>query len=144
MSLKNYALARGCSLIIAGLSIKEGLVSFEIAPVGKRFESDSGADGMVTRWDTGERRHACKLVLKGASKENQVLSGIHNVDIEAGNGAGVFVMSFNDSQGASVFLVDEAWLEQKAGKVFATQPGDVTWDIMAVSNSPLNFIIGGN
>jgi hypothetical protein len=143
MAVKNYSI-NTCRLIFGGLSIKEGLVSFAIAPVGKRFDSDTGADGMVTRWNTNEVRHTCTLVLKGASKENQLLSAIHQADVEADNGAGIVVMSFTDEQGATFALTDSSWLEGMAEVSKAVSPGDVTWTIMAAFKTPQSFTIGGN
>jgi hypothetical protein len=142
MSLKNYNI-KNCQLTVGGLPVKEGLVSFGVAPVGARFASDAGADGMVTRWDTNDPRHTCTLILKGGSKENQVLSAIHAADIATFNGAGVVLLSFVDEQGASIML-GNAWITGMPEKVFAASPGDVSWAFEAVFDSPLNFVIGGN
>lgn len=143
MAFKNYNI-KNCKLIVGGLQIKEGLVSFGVAPLGDRMVSDAGADGMVTRWDTNDPRHNCTLILKGASKENQVLSDIHRVDIATFNGAGVVVLSFTDEQGASIMMTDTAWIKGMPEKVFAVSPQDVTWQFEASFDSPLSFVVGGN
>lgn len=144
MSLKVYSLAKGCELSVGGIPIKEGLVSFRIAPMGKRYESDSSADAMVTRWDTGEVRHEVTLTLKGASSENEKLSAIHAADVSAANGAGVVVISFSDEQGATKLLSPAGWITQMPETTKGVNPEDVAWPFEVVCDTPLNFVVGGN
>jgi hypothetical protein len=143
MGLKNYSI-KTCHLSLGGIPISEGLVSFECAPVGDRFDDEVSADGDVCRYDTGEVRHDCTLILKGYSVENQKLSGIHQVDVASENGAGVFVLSFKDEQGATAILTDKAYIKAMAGGTFANKREDTTWKIRAVFDTPLSFTIGGN
>lgn len=144
MSLKVYSLARGCELSIGGIPIKEGLVSFAVAPEGDRFGDDVSADGMVTRWDTGEVRHNATLILKGGSNENEKLSAIHAADVSDGNGAGVVVLSFTDEQGASKILTPAAWIKAMPTMTKGVNPEDVSWAIRLVLDVPEQFIVGGN
>jgi hypothetical protein len=144
MSLKVYSLAKGCELSVGGIPIKEGLVSFAIAPEGDRFGDDVSADGMVTRWDTGEVRHNATLILKGASSENEKLSAIHAVDVSVGNGAGVVTLSFTDEQGATKILTPAAWIKSMPTMTRGTNPEDVSWAIRCVLDVPEQLIVGGN
>lgn len=143
MALKNYSI-RTCHLSVGGVPISKGLVSFAIEPVGDRFDDEVSADGEVCRFDTGEVRHDCTLILKGYSSENQVLSAIHAADVESENGAGIFVLSFTDEQGASVLLTDQAYVKAMGGATYGQKREDVTWKIRAVCNTPLSFVVGGN
>ncbi len=144
MSLKIYSLARGCELSVGGIPIKEGLVSFAIAPEGDRYADDVSSDGMVTRWDTGEVRHNATLILKGGSSENEKLSAIHAADVSVGNGAGVVVLSFTDEQGASKVLTPAAWIKSMPTMTMGTSREDVSWAIRCVLDVPESFIVGGN
>ncbi len=144
MSLKVYSLAKGCELSVGGIPIKEGLVSFAMAPEGDRFADDASADGMVTRWDTGEVRHNATLILKGGSSENEKLSAIHQADVSVGNGAGVVVLSFTDEQGASKVLTPSAWIKAMPTMTKGVSPEDVSWALRCVCDTPLSFIVGGN
>lgn len=142
-ALKVYDI-KECSLNLGGIDISEGLVSFACNPEGPAFEDEISADGQVTRHATHECRVTCVLTLKGSSSENEKLSAIHAADVAVANGAGVFVLSFSDEQGASILLTDQAWVRGMASKEFAAAPGDVAWEIRAVCHTPLQFVIGGN
>lgn len=144
MSLKVYSLARGCELNIAGIPIKEGLVSFALAPEGDRFADDCSADGMVTRWDTGEVRHNGTIVLKGGSSENEKLSAIHAADCAVPNGAGVVTLKFSDEQGATTVLTDKCWIKALPTMTKAVNPEDVSWALRLCCETPLNVVVGGN
>lgn len=141
--MKNYSI-KTTNLIIGGLPIKKGLVSFAIEPVGDRFDDEISADGDVCRFDTGETRHNATLILKGYSEENEKLSAILQADIEAGNGAGIVVLSFTDEQGATVMMTDEAYIKAMPSATFSSKREDVTWKLRAVFNVPLSFTVGGN
>ena len=141
--MKNYSI-RTTHLSLGGIPISKGLVSFTVTPVGDRFDDEASADGDVCRFDTGEVRHDCELILKGYSEENQVLSGIHQADVESENGAGVFVLKFTDEQGATKMLTDSAYIKAMGPAGFSQKREDVTWKIRAVFDSPLQFTVGGN
>lgn len=143
MSLKNYSI-KTTHLNIGGLPVSEGLVSFAIAPVGDRFDDEASADGDVCRYDTGEVRHDATLVLKGFSVENEKLSAIHQADVADENGAGIFVLSFTDEQGATRLLTDKAYIKGMPPATFANKREDTTWKLRVICDTPLSFTIGGN
>jgi hypothetical protein len=142
-ALKVYNI-RDCSLILGGINIEEGLVSFGVEPEGNAFEDEISADGQVTRHATNECRVTCTLILKGSSSENEKLSAIHAADVAVTNGAGVFVLNFSDELGASILVTDQAWIRKMSGKVFGVSPEDTSWEIRAVAHTPLQFVVGGN
>lgn len=139
----NYDI-NACELILGGIAIKDGFVSFEISPEGPAFADELGADGHVCRYPTHEKRHNGNLILKGSSEENAKLSALHNLDVESTNGAGVVPLFFIDGNGTTVISTDTAWITQLAPKTHASAPQDVTWTIRCVLNSRVSAIIGGN
>jgi hypothetical protein len=141
--MRNYSI-KTTNLTLGGVPIKTGLVSFAIEPVGDRFDDEASADGDVCRWDTGETRHNGTLILKGYSPENEKLSAIHQADVESNNGAGIFVLSFTDEQGATVVLTDEAYIKALPGATYGAKREDTTWKIRVNLTSPQSFVIGGN
>lgn len=134
----------GCELNIGGIAIKDGLVSFEIAPEGPAFADELGADGHVIRYATNEKRHTGTLTLKGSSEENAKLSALHGLDVGATNGAGIVPLFFRDGNGTSLIATDAAWITALPTKSFGASPGDCAWNIRCVLSSPLNAVIGGN
>lgn len=129
---------------IAGISIKDGLVSAEIAPEGPAFADELGADGLVCRYATNERRHTMNVTLKGSSEENAKLSVLHGLDVASTNGAGIVPMFLRDGNGTSLISTDSAWITQLPTKSFGASAGDCVWNIRCVLSSPLNAVIGGN
>lgn len=131
-------------VVLAGIPLKDALVSVEITPEGPAFADDIGADGSVCRYATNERRARANITLKGHSAENEKLSALHAADVAASNGLGVVSFLLTDGNGASKIATDKAWIEGMAAKTFGQSPGDVTWAVRLVLSSPLSYIIGGN
>ncbi len=130
-------------LIVGSIPLKDGLVSFEIAPTGPAFATEAGADGHVVRYATHERRANCNIVLKGSSEENAKLSALHAADVLATNGAGVVPFLLRDNNGTTLVATDKAWIVANPTKTMAAAPADVTWVLELVLSSPLNAVIGG-
>lgn len=134
----------GCECVLAGIPLKDALVSIEITPEGPAFADDIGADGSVCRYATHERRATANITLKGHSSEHEKLSVLHAADVASPNGLGVVSFLFTDGNGASKVATDKAWILGMPAKTFAASPGDVTWAVRLVLSSPLSWIIGGN
>lgn len=130
--------------IIAGLPLKDGLVSVEVAPEGPRYADEIGVDGHVCRYNTGENRANLSVVLKGSSEEHAKLSAIHAADVAVSNGGGVVPVLVKDQNGTTLISTDKAWITGMPTKSAAAAPGDVTWTIRLVLSSPLNWVVGGN
>lgn len=143
MSVKVYDI-HAVELIVGGIPIKDGFVSAEIAPEGPAFADEAGADGTVIRYATHEKRHTLTLTLKGSSSENEKLSALHALDVQATNGAGVVPLLLRDGNGTSLISTDSAWITQLPSKSFGNLPGDCAWNIRLFLSSPLSAIIGGN
>lgn len=129
---------------IGGIPIKDGLVSCEIAPEGPAFASEIGADGLVCRYATNERRHNITLTLKGSSNENEKLSVLHGADVSATNGLGIVPVLLRDGNGTTLIATDSAWITQLPSKSFGASAGDCAWNIQCVLSAPLKAVIGGN
>lgn len=134
----------GCECVLAGIPLKDALVSVEITPEGPAFADDIGADGSVCRYATHECRATANVTLKGHSNENEKLSALHAADKAATNGLGVVNFLFIDGNGATKVSTDKAWILGMPAKTFGQSPGDVVWAVRLVLSSPLSWIIGGN
>ena len=143
MALKIYDIAAN-DIIVGGIPVKDALVSAEIAAEGDAFADEAGADGTVIRYATHEKRATCTIVLKGSSDENAKLSALHALDVATPNGAGVVPFMVRDNNGTTLIATDKAWIRAMPTKTLAAAPGDVSWAIRLVLDSPLNWIVGGN
>lgn len=141
--LANYDIA-ACEFSLAGIPIKDGLVSAAFVMAGDAFSDEIGADGHVCRYATHENRCTISIILKGSSEENAKLSALHAADVLATNGLGVVPLLFRDGNGTTLIATDKAWIMKLPDTTKAAAPQDVTWTIRAVLSSPLNAIIGGN
>ncbi len=70
---------------VSGIPIKDGLMSFEVAPEGDAYADEVGVDGRACRYATGETRATASLVLKGFSEHHAQLSALHAADRLATN-----------------------------------------------------------
>lgn len=128
----------------AGLPIKQGLVSFEIAPEGDAYADEVSVDGKACRYATGENRATCNIVLKGYSEHHAQLSALHAADRSLTNGLGVATFFLKDGNGATVVSASEAWIMAIPTMTMSNKREDITWKIRLVLSSPLNHIIAGN
>ena len=142
MSLAIYDIAAH-DIIVGAIPVKDALVSATIAAEGDAFADEAGADGSVVRYATHENRATCTIVLKGSSKENAKLSALHALDKAAPNGAGVVPFLVRDNNGTTIIATDKAWIRAMPETARAAAPGDVSWAIRLVLDSPLNWVVGG-
>jgi hypothetical protein len=142
-SLRIYDIAAN-DIIVGAIPVKDAIVSAEIAAEGDAFADEAGADGTVIRYATHENRATCTIVLKGSSEENAKLSALHALDKAASNGAGVVPFLIRDNNGTTLISTDKAWIRSMATKTLAAAPGDTTWQIRLVLDSPLSWVVGGN
>lgn len=142
MSFAVYDIAAH-DIVIAAIPIKDALVSAEVAAEADVFSDEIGADGHVVRYATHDPRATCTVVLKGTSKENVKLSALLALDQAAPNGAGVVNFLVRDNNGTTLISTDKAWIRRRPTKTMAAAPGDVSWEIRLVLDSPLNWVVGG-
>lgn len=142
MSFAVYDIAAH-DIVISAIPIKDALVSAEVAAEAEAFSDEIGADGHVVRYATHDPRATCTVVLKGTSKENVKLSALLALDQAAPNGAGVVNFLVRDNNGTTLISTDKAWIRRRPTKTMAAAPGDVSWEIRLVLDSPLNWVVGG-
>lgn len=130
--------------IVAGIPMKDGLVSVALAMEGDAFADEIGADGHVCVYATHESRCNVDITLKGSSEEHAKLSAIHAAARNATNGLAIVPFMLKDNNGTTVVATDGAYIKKLPDKTYGASPGDVTWNLRAVLNAPLNAIIGGN
>jgi hypothetical protein len=129
---------------VSGIPIKDGLVSFEVAPEGDAYADEVGVDGRGCRYATGETRASCNIVLKGFSEHHAQLSALHAADRLATNGLGVGTFLLKDGNGATIISASQAWIAAVPAMTMTSKREDVTWKIRMFLTSPLNPIIAGN
>lgn len=135
---------KAVDLNIAGIPLKDAVVSFEIAPEGPAYADEAGADGSVCRYATNERRANCNVVLKGHSAENAKLSALLAADVSVSNGLGVVPFLLRDNLGTSLVATNKCWIVAMPSATFAQARQDVTWVFRLVLDAPLSYVIGGN
>lgn len=81
-----------------------------ITPNSEGFTIVTGVDGHTTRSKTGNRSGRLTTPVMQSSASNDVLSLIHQLDLDNDGGAGVGVLSMVDLSGRSVLLAPEAWV----------------------------------
>lgn len=143
MTTKIYDI-RACECNLAGISLKDQIVSYASTVEGPAYEDEAGADGGVVRYATNERRMTFTVTLKGSSVHNAELSALIIADESATNGAGVVPFFFKDGNGTTLISSSAAWLRQLPDKEHGQAPGDVAWEVRLVRDNPQQAIIGGN
>jgi len=129
---------------VTGIPIKDGLVSFEVAPEGDAYADEVGVDGRACRYATGETRATANIVLKGFSEHHAQLSALHAADRQTTNGLGIGAFMLKDGNGATIISASQAWIMAIPAATFSSKREDITWKIRLVLSSPLNHIIAGN
>lgn len=74
------------------------------------FQDVIGTDGEVARSKSNDKRSKVVLKLLQTSSSNLFLSGVHNTDLNAPNGAGVGSFLMQDLQGNTVVQGAQAWI----------------------------------
>lgn len=127
----------------AGLILRNGRGQIAIAQREDSYDLAMSGDGCVTRSDNNATVYDVTLTLYGGSNFNQQLSVIHNADRVAPGGAGVGAMLIEDTNGASVFAAEFAWINKMPDVTFAKTVEDKVWPFVATTN-PAAYIVGGN
>jgi hypothetical protein len=82
----------------------------EIEWLTDAFEDVAGMTGLVSRGRKHDRRANLTLTLQHTSQWNVILSGLHNADINARNGAGIITFFLRDKQGSTVVEAARCWV----------------------------------
>lgn len=142
MGVKNYDPA-GMVIVFAGIPIT-GFADGTYVSVEQNEDSYSlvvGADGEGCRSKTNNRSGRITLTLLQSSAVNDLLSALHNVDINSplGDGIGPFLMK--DITGTTVVAAEKAWIVRQATSTYSRDPESREW---IIESDYLVQNVGGN
>lgn len=98
-----------------------------VSRITEAFTSVAGADGEVVRTKSNDNRLRIEVTLMATSDSNDVLSALHNVDLEEPNGAGVGPLSLMDLSGRQLLAEPEAWIANAPDIEYSRSVGSRTW-----------------
>ncbi len=85
-----------------------------------------GADGDGTRSQSNNRSGKFTVTLINSDPNNDLLSAMHNVDINS-NGDGINPFAVMDLSGTSVFSCERAWIIKPPSTTFGRETGSREW-----------------
>jgi hypothetical protein len=74
------------------------------------FTSKEGTDGSVARAKTNRRLITAELTLLQTAQSNNFLSGLHQLDVNQPNGAGIGSYLLQDLQGTTIVKCSAIWI----------------------------------
>ncbi len=93
------------------------------------YQDDIGADGHVVRYKSCDQRATITFTLMATSPTNKLLSVMYNADIKAPNGIGVGPILIRNTQGATVFMGAQAWIQKMPKSTLGPKLGSREWKI---------------
>lgn len=93
------------------------------------YQDDIGADGHVVRYKSCDQRATITFTLMATSPSNKLLSVMYNADIKAPNGIGVGPILIRNTQGATVFMGTQAWIQKMPKSTLGPKLGSREWKI---------------
>lgn len=116
-------------------------VFIKITPMNPAFSTKVGADGEVARSRSNDRRHSIEITMLQTSDANVVMSALHQLDLNAPNGAGVAALMIEDMSGTSLHIAPECWITEAPEVQYGPEIEERTWKLEAAN---MVNIIGGN
>ena len=119
----------GLSVIVANIPV-DGWAAGEFLTI--EMESDSftdtaGSGGEIARVKTMDRRATVKIILLQTSPTNAAFEALHNLDINAPNGAGVGSLMIRDRSGTAMYRADKVWIMKPANISFDRESKSREW-----------------
>lgn len=127
------------TLIIAGYQIT-GWQSISISRTKKGFTDITGIRAKHTRIRNRDSSAILSFSLVMTVQSNEVLSYIHELDLDEGTGR--LVITLKDGSGKSVFSSNEAYITGYPTATFSGQIEYRNWEIFCQTTS--SFLIAGN
>jgi hypothetical protein len=93
------------------------------------YQDDIGADGHMVRYKSCDQRATITFTLMATSPSNKLLSAIYNADIKAPNGIGVGPILIRNTQGATVFMGGQAWIQKMPKSTLGPKLSSREWKI---------------
>lgn len=107
----------------------------KVTPLSPGFTSRAGADSLVSHTRGNDPRVKIEITFMAGSSSNTVLSGIHETDLTAPNGAGVAPFSLTDLNGDSLVECTYARVMQAPDMEFSNEnDGDRVWILEGVKS----------
>ncbi len=119
------------SIIFNGIPI-EGFAEDDFLDIeydSEGYQDQIGADGHVVRYKSSDQRATVTFTLMPSSPSNKVLSAMYNADIKSPNGIGVGPLLIRNTQGATVFMGSQAWIQKMPQVTLGKEIGEREWVI---------------
>lgn len=142
MSMKPIDLKQ--QVIILGGIKMQGYAPGDAATIeynGNAFEHTPGGDGEHIRSRNYDRSALLTIRLQQSSAVNDLLSALHNLDLNATNGAGVVPFQLQDLFGTTLLGGPQAWIEAPPNVTIAPTGQAREWKVRI---SELSGNWGGN
>lgn len=123
--------------VISGYAEGTGV---EFEEDGPRFVLVKGLDGLITRSKVMAKVASFTIHIQNTSSSNDVLTGLHVVDINAPGGAGVVPVALRDKNGATAIASPTGWVEGFPKLTLADKATDTPWKIVFTDH--VAFIAG--
>jgi hypothetical protein len=108
---------------------------------GPRYKVVKGVDGQVTRVKINGRVGTLTIHLMNSSKSNDVLSTLHQVDINTDGGGGVVPGLVRDRNGVSLLAIPTGFIEGFPKIAMTDKPEDQPWKFICVD---YQLFLGGS
>lgn len=105
------------------------------------FNDEVGTDGEVARSKSNDTRVKLTLKLLQTAASNLVLSGVHNTDLQAFNGAGVGTFLVQDLQGFTYLSASQSWIVKYPSGSMDRTAKPREWEFRLLATT---YVEGGN
>jgi hypothetical protein len=130
------------TLAVGGQPVDGYMPGTGIEWLADAFNDVSGMTGLVSRGRMHDRRATLTITLQHTSQWNVILSGLHNADIAARNGAGIVSMFLRDKQGFTVVEAARCWVVKFPNVQVATEVTPRAWVLRLAKANAVS--VGGN
>ena len=131
-------------IITFGPIILSGLADGTFVTVEQNEDSFTlmvGSDGDACRSKSNNRSGRVTCTLLQSSGVNDLLSAIHNLDINSTGGDGINPILVKDNSGRTLHVAEKAWITKPASSSFARETESREW---VFESDNMQHFIGGN
>jgi len=142
MGVRNYD-PKGIIAIFSGIPI-QGFAAGTFLSVEQNEDSFAltvGADGEGCRSKTNNRSAKATFTLMQSSLTNDLLSALHNVDLNSPLGDGIGPLLIKDISGTTLIAAEKAWIVRQANSTYSRDPESREW-VIETDYAVVN--VGGN
>lgn len=105
------------------------------------FSLTTGPDGDSCRAKSNNRSARVTFTLLQSSAVNDLLSALHNLDINSPSGDGIGPFLLKDNSGRTVNAAEHCWIVKPANSSFGGEVENREW---TVESDFMNHFVGGN